>query len=392
MLNKSSIYLSLFFRSSRSSSSGLKRHNARRDTKRVPYKYQKDRRAKFKSTEDLIHRLYVCISGAADQLQSNYAADFRSILRVVFTINVTDDDVVDSPIESTLNPASKDLTDLSPEEHSESTHSEPEGAAALPPPSTPVDAPNDTRGLPKSRLPTDLPDIDLATDALHNEMNDSLVNLIPHDTSYEEEAENGGRVYAQNLDLHLQNNANAEETSVAPLDLVGEISNEFFQPEPTLLDIADGTNNGGSNPVDQHNVPHEIVGSESGFYTRNRGVPRLTPPPWVPDAAASHCMGCGEVFTFIKRRHHCRACGKVFCGRCSNHFIPLEHFGLNRPVRVCNRCELLINGTDELATSPPGSTTSNSSGGDILDAPSPTSGGSNPRSPTQWGRYYGMVS
>ena len=65
------------FRSSRSSSSGWKRHNARRDAKRVPYKFQKDRRAKFKSTEDLIHRLYVCISGAADQLQSNYAADFR---------------------------------------------------------------------------------------------------------------------------------------------------------------------------------------------------------------------------------------------------------------------------------------------------------------------------
>ena len=35
---------------------------------------------------------YVCISGAADQLQSNYAADFRSILRVVFTINVSQDD------------------------------------------------------------------------------------------------------------------------------------------------------------------------------------------------------------------------------------------------------------------------------------------------------------
>ena len=48
----------------------LKRRNAtRRDTKRVPYKYQKDRRAKFKSTEDLLHRLYVCISGAADQVK-----------------------------------------------------------------------------------------------------------------------------------------------------------------------------------------------------------------------------------------------------------------------------------------------------------------------------------
>ena len=94
----------------RSRSSGaLKRHNARRDTKRVPYRYQKDRRAKFKSTEDLIHRLYVCISGAADQLQSNYAADFRSILRVVFSINVSQDPIEEDDEEKTLD------QDLSPE-------------------------------------------------------------------------------------------------------------------------------------------------------------------------------------------------------------------------------------------------------------------------------------
>ena len=77
----------------RSGSSGsrhhasLKRHNARRDTKRIPLRYQKDRRAKFKSTEDLLHRLYVCISGAADQLQSNYAGDFRDALSSCKTLN-----------------------------------------------------------------------------------------------------------------------------------------------------------------------------------------------------------------------------------------------------------------------------------------------------------------
>ncbi len=57
------------FRVSASTGVVLKRRNARRDTKRVPYKYQKDRRSKFKSTEDLLHRLYVCISGAADQVK-----------------------------------------------------------------------------------------------------------------------------------------------------------------------------------------------------------------------------------------------------------------------------------------------------------------------------------
>ena len=67
----------------------LKRHNAKRDSRRIPMRYQKDRRAKFKSTEDLLHRLYVCISGAADQLQSNYAGDFRCVAepQLVFSPN-----------------------------------------------------------------------------------------------------------------------------------------------------------------------------------------------------------------------------------------------------------------------------------------------------------------
>ena len=34
----------------------------------------------------------MCISGAADQLQSNYAGDFRSILRTVFQMNMSQDE------------------------------------------------------------------------------------------------------------------------------------------------------------------------------------------------------------------------------------------------------------------------------------------------------------
>lgn len=44
-------------------------------------------RGKFKSSEDLIHRLFVCIAGVADQLQTNFAADLRNILKAVFLIN-----------------------------------------------------------------------------------------------------------------------------------------------------------------------------------------------------------------------------------------------------------------------------------------------------------------
>ncbi|KAJ0170844.1 hypothetical protein K1T71_013616 [Dendrolimus kikuchii] len=44
-------------------------------------------RCKFKSSEDLIHRLFVCIAGVADQLQTNFAADLRNILKSVFLMN-----------------------------------------------------------------------------------------------------------------------------------------------------------------------------------------------------------------------------------------------------------------------------------------------------------------
>lgn len=47
-------------------------------------------RAKFRSSEDLLHRLFVCIAGVADQLQTNFASDLRNILKAVFLMNASD--------------------------------------------------------------------------------------------------------------------------------------------------------------------------------------------------------------------------------------------------------------------------------------------------------------
>ncbi|OWF38353.1 lateral signaling target protein 2 homolog [Mizuhopecten yessoensis] len=44
-------------------------------------------RSRFSSSGDLIHRLFVCIAGVADQLQTNYAGDLRHILKCVFAMN-----------------------------------------------------------------------------------------------------------------------------------------------------------------------------------------------------------------------------------------------------------------------------------------------------------------
>lgn len=45
-----------------------------------------------RSSEDLLHRLFVCIAGVADQLQTNFASDLRNILKAVFLMNASDSD------------------------------------------------------------------------------------------------------------------------------------------------------------------------------------------------------------------------------------------------------------------------------------------------------------
>lgn len=47
-------------------------------------------RAKFRSSDDLVHRLFVCVAGVADQLQTNFAGDLRNILKCVFLMNATE--------------------------------------------------------------------------------------------------------------------------------------------------------------------------------------------------------------------------------------------------------------------------------------------------------------
>ncbi|GAB6023449.1 Lateral signaling target protein 2 [Chamberlinius hualienensis] len=152
-------------------------------------------RSRFKDSHDLIHRLFVCISGVADQLQTNSAADLRNILKFVFEMN-----------------CSHPLTEIT---HSSPRHSFPEMAE-------------------------------------------------------------------ERVSIESAEEANERDTQ------------------------------------------NTCEGSEA--------------PEWIPDELAPHCMSCMSIFNLVRRRHHCRNCGKVFCGRCSSNSVALPRYGLNKPVRVCNRC------------------------------------------------------
>ena len=101
-----------------------KRSSLRRRGGKRTVRSGKDARARFKSSEDLIHRLYVCISGAADQLQTNFAGDFRSILKYVFLMNSTPDEEEDEEEES---PEEEEEEEQSPESLSLDEGGEEEG-------------------------------------------------------------------------------------------------------------------------------------------------------------------------------------------------------------------------------------------------------------------------
>ena len=58
----------------------------------------------FRSSEDLLHRLFVCISGVADQLQTNFASDLRNILKSVYLINSSKSTTNSEPITKKDNP------------------------------------------------------------------------------------------------------------------------------------------------------------------------------------------------------------------------------------------------------------------------------------------------
>ncbi|NXD20709.1 LST2 protein, partial [Spelaeornis formosus] len=67
-------------------------------------------RSRFHGSNDLIHRLFVCISGVADQLQTNYASDLRSILKTLFEVMATKPETEDKEKQKKVNHGLRNAT------------------------------------------------------------------------------------------------------------------------------------------------------------------------------------------------------------------------------------------------------------------------------------------
>uniref|UniRef100_A0AAV1T6A0 sn-1-specific diacylglycerol lipase n=1 Tax=Peronospora matthiolae TaxID=2874970 RepID=A0AAV1T6A0_9STRA len=77
-----------------------------------------------------------------------------------------------------------------------------------------------------------------------------------------------------------------------------------------------------------------------------RAKPSL--PEWIPFSTKTRCMCCDSPFTWNstssseaqqnRDQHNCRRCGALVCEGCSEKFKSIPEFGINVPVRVCDRC------------------------------------------------------
>ena len=249
------------------------KHKSRRKGAKKYPRTGKDARARFKSSEDLIHRLYVCISGAADQLQTNFAGDFRSILKYVFVMNSSQEEEEEEDVPETdeksqeslsLSEAEEDLAGdpASPDVVSLEADSEAGGATSV--------------MIPASRGSQD--PYECGQDALMTETEQSYLRTLPERSqsslspgllSTSPPAGLVARpVYASNLDYHMGETGILGHTEPVP---AGEAT--FYQPEPALLTIASG----------------EEAGRPQVEQERRRGNTVETPPTWIPDSMAPLC-------------------------------------------------------------------------------------------------------
>ena len=52
---------------------------------------------------------------------------------------------------------------------------------------------------------------------------------------------------------------------------------------------------------------------------------------WINDNMVTFCHNCKADFGFFTRKHHCRNCGNIFCYACTNQYIVIPDFIIDRP-------------------------------------------------------------
>uniref|UniRef100_T1P8Q4 Lateral signaling target protein 2 homolog n=1 Tax=Musca domestica TaxID=7370 RepID=T1P8Q4_MUSDO len=320
-------------------------------------------RMKFKSTENLLHRLFVSIAGVADQLQTNFAFDLRQILRSVFLINMSpaleELDIPEKPKENELFEFRASENDVIQESagSSQSIYSaeevNPEGDNQSQNSNSSSNSGNSSGSSNDSNRvyrhstgstavvsPPTHSAATVASAALQRqqiERSRSLDNqqILPSTHQNQSTPPPPSQHSEQNHQVY-RNRHHSTGSSTTPSSSENNSPVCERSTTATTTGTMTATNGGGG-------VHRRVSESNANSMPPQQTAPtsrpvHLSPPAWIPDQKAPRCMSCNTPFTAFRRRHHCRNCGGVFCGVCSNTSAPLPKYGLTKAVRVCRAC------------------------------------------------------
>ncbi|KAM8705005.1 hypothetical protein ACLKA7_009460 [Drosophila subpalustris] len=308
-------------------------------------------RLKFKSTENLLHRLFVCIAGVADQLQTNFASDLRQILRSVFLMNMSsaqeDIDIPEKTKESELfefrasendviqesagsNQSIYSAEEVNPEldnvfnSGNGTTARHSAGAAMQRNNTIDLAAVHEGSGGSSSAMPAAAP-------RGHVARSRSLGDQEAATSSAQEELQRQRQQQQQQQEAQMQQMQRQRNNSVGSNSPSSASSTSSSSEHNSPVSTRSGN---GSRRRLQSNPNTPLTAATTTTTTATT----MAPPAWIPDQKAPRCMSCQTPFTAFRRRHHCRNCGGVFCGVCSNASAPLPKYGLTKAVRVCREC------------------------------------------------------
>ncbi|KAH8355937.1 hypothetical protein KR200_003292, partial [Drosophila serrata] len=304
-------------------------------------------RLKFKSTENLLHRLFVCIAGVADQLQTNFASDLRQILRSVFLMNMSsaqeEMDIPEKTKESELfefrasendviqesagsNQSIYSAEEVNPELDNvfSAGGSGEEGGARN---GNPGNAQRHSTGASIQRNHT----IDLVTTTLSGEGSGGAASR-----SHVTRSRSLGDQESASTTAHSSTQQQQQHQQLQ-IQLQRHRNNSVGSNTPSSASSTSSSSEQNS-PVSARSGSRRRLQSNNETQMPASATTTLAPPAWIPDGKAPRCMACQTPFTAFRRRHHCRNCGGVFCGVCSNSSAPLPKYGLTKAVRVCREC------------------------------------------------------
>lgn len=348
----------------------------------------------MKQTHQLLHKLFVAISGVADQLQSNFASDLRFILRHIFISEIEnstedcDHDDEDQQGESSdtyesdehsdgslpIEPAieaheATNLRDLTTSyglgnvvesiEDSTINHSPQQITTTISQPqlaSNQQQLTNFHEHQPSNNEQTNLSQMIRRTSSLIQQTPDVIeeiydnnnVSVINPDVILGNES-NSQQRNAMNFN-HLTHNTSPNDSS--PLEDQQHLQQIIHQQQQQIRHLSRATRSIGEHQTlnasaasqqqqaviserrsRNHNHHHHHHHGPSSRSWLSRG-----PPTWVPDHLVVACSSCNVTFTWIRRKHHCRVCGHIFCADCSKFTKHLHCWNYNGPVRVCEPC------------------------------------------------------